>query len=127
MAPGSYARAEVYKINISEDSLLTIIDEFKKENPEFNIKEVEVLDGKDKHWNYRYFYYPDKNLKLMTYVRGGLTKSELTSFAFVRTSPGLTLGNWTDVNDSFWWWKNSSEKEEFERRILNPIKEKINN
>ena len=77
MGPGSYPRAEVYKINISEDSLLTIIDEFKNENPEFNIDEVAVLDGKHKDWNYRYFFYPDKKIKIMTYVRSGIRKSNL--------------------------------------------------
>lgn len=127
IAPGSYPRAEIYEFNISEDSLLTIIDEWKKENPDYNIKEVAVLDKKDRYWNYRYFYYPDKNLKLMTYIRGGLTESDPTHFAFVSTSPGLSLGNWTDVNDSFWWWNNSPEKDEFESRILNPIREKLKN
>jgi hypothetical protein len=126
--PGSHPRAEVYKINISEDSLLIIIDEFKNENPEFNIDEVAVLDRKHKDWNYRYFFYPDKKIKIMTYVRSGLTKSDPTSFAFIKSSPGwLASEKWTDANESFWWWKNKSQKEEFERLILNPIKEKIDN
>ena len=127
IAPGSYPKAEIYEFAISEDSLLLIIDEWKKENPTYNIKEVAILDHKNKHWNYRYFYYPDKDLKLMTYVRRSSTEPNVTHFAFVSISSGLSWGNWTDVNESFWWWNNSSEKEEFERRILNPIRKKIEN
>lgn len=127
IAPGSYPRAEIYEFYISEDSLLKIIDEWKNENPDYNLEEFTDLDRKDRYWNYRYFYYPDKNLKIMTYVRGGIGKSSTTNFAFIRTLSMTKFSTWTDVNDSFWWWKNTPEKKEFEKRIVIPIREKIKN
>jgi hypothetical protein len=121
MSPGSYSRAEVYTFNLSKDSLLLLIDEFRLETPSCNNDEISSLNHEDRHRDFRYFYYSDKDLKIMTYVRG----SYPAKFGFIRTSPGLDLGNWKNVNDSFWWWKNIDEKEEFEKRIVNPIRNKI--
>ena len=136
IAPGSYARAETYVFNIPEDSLLTIIYEVKKENPELDlVRKVNIPDGKyfeledgrrdDKdYWYSIYFYYPDKNEILHTWTRPKTKNS--TTFAFVGINSGLTLGNWRTINESFWWWKNKPDKDEFEERILKKIREKTN-
>lgn len=144
LAPGSYAKAEVYEFSIHEETLIEIIKEFKKENPSLDMtKPVRFENGEEfyfedgrkdssDHWYYIYFYYPDKNQIVMTWTRPNtnwenpkLEKS--TSFAFVSVNDGLTLGNWTDVNDSFFWWENTPMKEKFEKIILDKIKNKIKN
>jgi hypothetical protein len=134
MAPGSYARAETYEFDIPEDSLIAIIEEVKNENPDINlIKEVNIQNGKNfklidgrsdelDYWYSIYFYYPDKNEILHTWTRPNSERS--TTFAFVGINSGLSLGNWKTINESFWWWKNKPDVEEFENRILNKIKEK---
>ncbi|MCT8341217.1 hypothetical protein MG296_14215 [Flavobacteriaceae bacterium TK19130] len=134
IAPGSYAKAEIYNFNMPEDSLLKIIYKVKDENPDLNLnQEVRTPNGdyfeleegrsdsKD-YWHSIYFYYPDKNEIIFTWTRPK-TKSS-TSFAFVSINSGLTVGNWRTVNDSFWWWKNEPDKEEFEERILKKIIDK---
>lgn len=136
MAPGSYARAETYEFEIPEDSLISIIENVKRENPEIALTQKVKIPGgqsffmeegrKDEkfldHWYHIYFYYPDKNEIVKTWTRPNNKNS--TTLAFVAINDGLTLGNWRDINQSFWWWKNEPEKQEFEERILNRIKEK---
>jgi hypothetical protein len=135
MAPGSYARAEIYEMNISEDSLIQIIKDFKIENPDLGVSQSPVFpeslkydlhDGRSDStdfWYHIYFYYPDKNQIVYTWVRQDTRTT--THFAFVGLNKGITLGNWKMVNESFWWWKNKPIKNEFENRILNKIEEKI--
>ena len=132
--PGSYARAELYQFNIPEDSLIKIINSVKTENINLTLtKKVNVPNGgqfaledgrKDNsdHWYSIYFYYPDKNQILHTWTRP--KNKNTTTFAYVGLNNGLTLGNWKTINDSFWWWKNKPEVEEFEERILKKIRNK---
>ena len=118
MAPGSYAKAEVYEFNVPEETLIEIIKEFKKENPSFDMtKPVRIENGEEfyfedgrkdssDHWYYIYFYYPDKNQIVKTWTRPNTNweNTEIeksTSFAFVSVSEGLTLRNWKTVNESF--------------------------
>lgn len=132
-APGSYARAEIYEINLPEQELIDIIKEVKVENQELTLPQLMkpfLKDGrlgreKFDFWYHIYFYYSDKNQIVITWTRPKTKTS--TSFAFVGINQGLTLGNWKDVNESFFWWKNRPLKNEFEKRILKKIKEKINN
>lgn len=66
-------------------------------------------------WYHIYFYYPDKNQIIITWTRPKTKTS--TSFAFVGINQGLTLRNWKDVNESFFWWKNRPLKNEFEKEF----------
>jgi len=136
MAPGSYARAETYEFEIPEDSLISIIEDVKKEKPEIALtQKVNISGGQSfymdegrnnekflDHWYHIYFYYSDKNEIVKTWTRPKTKNS--TTFAFVGINSGLTLGNWRTINESFWWWKNKPDKQEFEERILKKIKEK---
>ncbi len=136
-APGSYARAEIYEIEVPEETLIRIIENVKNENPLITLKEkVETSENnkfylregrrdENDFWYSIYFYYPEKNQIVKTWTRPK-TKTT-TSFAFVGINQGLILGNWKDVNESILWWKNKPIKKEFEDRILKKIKEKINN
>jgi hypothetical protein len=130
-APGSYAKAEIYEINLPEQELIEIINDIKAENPELTLP-LEMQDvlkdgrlGKEKFdfWYHIYFYYPDKNQIVNTWTRPH-TKTT-TSFAFVSINDGLVLGNWKNVNEYFLWWKNRPIKDEFEKRILKLIRARI--
>lgn len=131
-APGSYARAEIYELDISENELIGLIHEFKKENPTLNLNskvivsngdEVYLNDHKKGFWHSFYFYYPDKNQIIHTWTRPNTQNK--TDFAFVAVNDGLTLGNWKSANESFFWWNNIPLKKEFENRILKGIKDKV--
>ena len=122
LAPGSYARAETYKFNIPEETLIEIINEVKAENKELDAK-AHFGDSKDKHWHYFYFQYQDKKQIIHTWTRP--KNKTITTFAFVGYKSKKDLGNWVSANKYFWWWKNSRAKTEFEERILKKIKEKI--
>ena len=137
-APGSYARAKIYEIEVSEETLIQIIDVVKKENPSLilnkkvrtseNNKEFYLKEGRrgnNDFWYSIYFYYPDKQQIVITWTRPK-TKTT-TSFAFVGINQGLTLGNIKDANGSFFWWKNQPLTNEFEKRILSKIEMEINN
>ncbi len=132
-APGSYAKAEIYVINLPEQELIDIIEEIKVENQELTLPRQmqDILKdgrlGKEKFdfWYQIYFYYPDKNQIVKTWTRPKTKIS--TSFAFVGVNQGLTLGNWKSVNESIFWWRNRPLKDEFEKRILSKIEIRINN
>ena len=131
-SPGSYAKAEVYRIDVSEEVLIDIIKDFKEENPSFDLKMKDktqneesfyLNDDKKGFWHSFYFYYPEKNQIIHTWTRKYTNSS--TNFAFVGVNNGLVLGNWIDANKYFWWWKNMEVKNEFEEKILKRIKKKV--
>lgn len=134
-SPGSYSRAEIYQLDISEDSLIQIINDIKNENPDLDLRQavnipngqmVQLNDGRRDSldfWFHIYFYYSDKNQIVKTWIRRK-TKTSV-DFAFVALNNGLTSGDWTDANQYFWWWKNRTIKTEFENRILKRIEKKI--
>ncbi|MGK0448396.1 MAG: hypothetical protein ACJA2M_002186 [Polaribacter sp.] len=136
-APGSYPRAETYEFDLTETELISIIQEFKEENPKYKLtQEVDISEGNSfylkegrsdslDHWYSIYFYYPNKNQIVKTWTRP--QSKTKTTFAFVAINNSLTLGNWIDVNKSFLWWKNKPIKLEFEEKILNKIKVRVAN
>ncbi|MEX1013633.1 MAG: hypothetical protein WDZ80_00545 [Candidatus Paceibacterota bacterium] len=136
MAPGAYPRAEYYEFDIPEDSLISIIETVKYENPDFILPDsvrmpngsfTELRDGRRDsadHWYSIYFYYPDKNKILKTWTRP--INENSTRFAFAGINSGMTLGNWRKINESFWWWKNQPDIDEFEQRILQKINTELN-
>ncbi len=119
-SPGSYGRAETYELNISELTLIEIINEVKSEN---NLNTNSFADHKHGHWHSIYFECHDKNQIIHT-----LTKPKnktTTTFYFSGYKNTTDTGNWVDANEYFWWWKNSKAKKDFETRILKKIEEKI--
>jgi hypothetical protein len=132
LSSGSYPFAEVYELPISEEELIEIIKQVKKENPEITLNNAVriqnsgisyLTDQRDSHWFSFYFYYPDKNQIIHTWTRS--TFEGTSQLAFAGISDGLTFGKWTTANQSFWWWQNNERKSEFEERILSQIKAKI--
>lgn len=133
IAPGSYPKAEIYELETTENILISIISDLKSKEPTIGLNTDSItnptglIDGRSQetgHWYHIYFYDSESDEIIHTWIR---TKSESTvSFAFVGINKGLNLGNWTDANESFWWWKNKPMKLQFEKRILSKIKTELN-
>lgn len=124
---GSYPYAEIYELNIDEAALIQYIQEFKVEHSEYNVPpELLLTDGRsDKydHWYHIYFYYPIENQIIYAWTRPG--EQGITKFALVSVNYGQKLGNWKDINKDFSSSENKIQKQKFEERILNNIKEKF--
>lgn len=136
LASGSYPYAETYELNYSEEEVKTAINKFKHENSEYMVPKVTVdgkatwdlIDEQSKepdHWYIVYFYYPKENKIILTWTRPA--EKGKTTFAFVSINEGLILGNWKEINKDFSRSENKEEMKKFEERILNKIKEQLNN
>ena len=131
LGPGAYPNAEYYEFDVSEDSLITMIQIMKRENPEFVLPEsirmpngglITLNDGRSdstSHWYKIYFYYPDKEQILLTWTRPNFNGK--TTFAFAGINSFKEEWRWKAPNESFWWWKNQPNIVEFEKRILQNI------
>ena len=123
-APGSYPYAERYILNTNEKDLITAIDSFKKSNPKYNVPQsVGLQDGRgnaDDYWYHIYFYYPEENQIVYTWVR--LEEKSKTAFALVSINDGLALGKWKEINKGFSNAENAEQKKKFEDRILKKVK-----
>ncbi|WP_299157057.1 hypothetical protein [uncultured Tenacibaculum sp.] len=122
-SPGSYAKAERYVVPVSEEVLITIINEVKAEHPEIAPQPVRYSDGKHTHWHSTYFQYQDNRQHIHTWTRK--KNKTHTTFAFVGYKGENSMEGWIAANAYFWWWKNAKAKRRFETRILHKIKEKI--
>lgn len=127
ISAGSYAYAEIYQLNYSEEQVKDAVQQFKKEHPEFNMPKVyirnegefELIDKEaENHWFLIYFYNPDQNIILNISIRGNSTKVKL---AFVAINKGLDIGNWIDINKDFSYKENEKMKEDFQTKYLTPI------
>lgn len=128
LSPGSYPNAEIYEFRSNETVIISAVESFKNNNPDYCVPEqTKLKDGKSNdrndHWYHIYFYYKDKNCIIYTWVRQ--ISKDMTSFAFVSVNEGLNLGNWKDINKDFSHNENKLQKEMFEQRILNEIKKQI--
>ena len=123
-APGSYPYAEKYILNADEKELIAAIDFFKKDNPQFIVPQSAGLqDGRsspDDHWYHIYFYYPEENEIVYTWVR--LEEKGKAEFALISISEGLTSGKWKEINTGFSGAENAEQKKRFEDRILKKVK-----
>ena len=122
ISAGSYAYAEIYTIESNESKLISIIENFKKKNPEYNspIELREGRDGKDDKWYHFYFYYKDRNEIVHFWIRQ--SSSNETTLALVGINEGLVLGHWRLINKDYSYKENKEQKRRFEERIFEPIK-----
>jgi len=134
LAPGSYPYAEEYDIHTSEKNLITAIENFKKHHPEYCIPNTITIQGNpttlndgrrkaDDYWYHIYFYYSDTNQIVKSWLRP--IDSTNTTFAFVSINQGLEIGNWKLINHDLKGKENSSEKEKFERLVLDGVKKEL--
>jgi len=122
LAPGSYANAEKYEINVNDSILVSAINKFKNDSPQYNVPvETQLKDGKDEnsYWYFVYFFYPKENQIIETWTRQD--SKNKTIFAFVAVNEGLTIGNWKEINRDFTRSENKMQKKMFEERILNKL------
>lgn len=126
-AAGSYPYAEKYIIHSDEASLIQAIKDFKDQNPKFVPPlQTQLTDGRNfegEHWYHVYFYIPETNELLNTWIRP--EGNDKTTFAFVAVNKGLILGNWKDINDDFDESENYEHKRIFEEKFLNTIKSQL--
>lgn len=134
IAAGSYPYAEYYKMDTSEELLITAIKNFKKRHPEFMPPNVVTIkgnptsleegrNGTDDFWYHLYFYYPDSNQIIYTWSRP--INNSRTTFALVGINQGLELGNWKLINHDLKGEENRRQKEKFERLIIEGIKKEL--
>lgn len=126
-APGVNVDAEKYELNVNESTLIEAIENFKKENPQYNVPPIaNRKDGRcDKDdYGYRiYFYYPKEDQIIITFARETFVGK--TTFAFVAVNQGLAIGNAKGINQDFSRKENRMQIQLFEERILNKVKEKL--
>jgi len=127
LSPGSYSDAEKFELPINELNLITVIEKFKNEHPEYKVPDqVKLTDGRSNpqdHWYHVYFYYQQENQIIYAWIRSsGKQKSTL---ALVSINNGLELGKWKDVNKDLSESENKEQIEKFENRILNSLKQKF--
>lgn len=126
-APGIYVYSEEYKLKVDEATLIKAIENFKKENPQYKVPEqVHLEDGrrdKDDYGYHFYFYYPQENQIMSTWVREMYIGK--TTFAFVSVFSGLDLVDRKVINKDFSRKENKIQIQLFEERILNKVKEKL--
>jgi hypothetical protein len=127
LSPGSYVYTEEYEVDLKESELIARLENFKLNNPRYNVPlEVGLVDGRRDsldNWFHIYFYYHDTDQIVKTWTRpSGRTT---TTVGFVGLNKGLILGNWKFINKDFDSSENSAQKLKFEQQILNQVKEKI--
>ncbi|NQX82818.1 MAG: hypothetical protein HRT66_12625 [Flavobacteriaceae bacterium] len=116
-APGSYPYAETYKINLSEEELIEVINKFKESNTEYIMGlEYSLTDRRSSHWYHIYF----KNLKKDRILHIWVSKisERKTKLAFVSVNKHSVLGSWRRINKDFTWSENRKQIKEFENEIL---------
>ncbi|WP_264536246.1 hypothetical protein [Flavobacterium sp. N1736] len=122
LAPGSYPYAEIYEFDVSEEVLIKAVEEFKIDNPKYTLPNQErFIDGKKNkkdHWFHVWFYYPDRNKIVKSWIRGN-------KIAFVGIGEGMDLRSYKEINKDFGYSENKEEKRMFEEQILKKIKEKL--
>ena len=116
---GDYVDSLIYKPEQMIINLMDII-RFKKENPEYNLFNLERFkDGKRNkkdHWYHIWFYYSQENKIVKCWIRNN-------EVAFVGLGDGMNLDNYKEVNKDFTRKENKAQKDKFEKLILNKIKE----
>ncbi|WP_291123504.1 hypothetical protein, partial [Flavobacterium sp. UBA6046] len=106
----------------SEEVLIKAVEKFKSDNPKYTLPNQErFTDGKRNkkdHWYHIWFYYPDRNMIVKSWIRGN-------KIAFVGIGSGMDLSNYKEINKDFDYSENKKEKKKFEEQILNKIMEKL--
>jgi hypothetical protein len=127
-SPGSGSTAQEYQLNVGEPELITLIKDFKYENPTYQVPDnLGLKDGrsdtKDHLLNNIYFYYPEEKQVIYVWTRPeGMKKSTL---AFASVKDESMPEKWNEINKDFDAAVNREQIDRFETRILNKIRSKI--
>lgn len=127
---GIFPDAERYVLSSKEEHVIEAIKSFKLQNPEFKVPtRTKLKDGRrpiggQKHWYIFYFYIPERNEILYTWVRE-TSKKNKTIFALVSVNKGLEIGNWEKVNVDLSRSENRIIKQIFKERIVNEVSKQL--
>jgi len=123
-APGSFPYAEEFELNESRQTLINKVENFKEDNPQYKVpiraNLIDGYQGDNLMWFHVYFYYPDEDVIVKTWLRSKFDSSK-TTFALVGINKGLVLGNWKEVNHNLDHSENSRQIGLFKERILNRL------
>jgi len=128
-----YVSVERYEFNIGSDELESEIEIFKKNNPNLNPPADDPIFGSSAYdstqeYNYFlpiYFYYPDKQVILMTLLmEGGKNHSALGFYSIINPKEKSRIND-KEVNFSLGFFENIQQKKLFEDRIVNPLHKQI--
>ena len=129
--PDYYKTAERYEFAVSDDRLLSTVENFKKENPNYCPPSdvINFIDGKDTNmsvsmWHHFYFYFAEENLILYTWVSSVDFKTNTSTFALYHVKNLKNRGSWA-INDCIDEKQNKIVINKFEERILKPIEKKL--
>lgn len=125
---GSFPYAETYTVHSHEEDVIERINMLKKENTDFVVpkfqwkgNEIELIDERDSHWYYYYFYLKDRNQIIMFWTREAVDTT-LTTVALVGVRDGLGLGDWKTVNKDLSKEDDAEIKKIFEEQVISKIK-----
>ena len=122
-ASGSYSYAELYRYNVSADTLSNKLKSLKEKDTTLMPPAIlHLMDGKrdsSDYWYRIYFYNKKKNEIIFTWVRE--EGSQTANLAFVGVNEGVRLGNWKYINKDYSETENNNKKEEFKNLILSGI------
>ncbi|MCU7615339.1 hypothetical protein N0B16_12905 [Chryseobacterium sp. GMJ5] len=126
ISAGSYPYAEIYMLDHSETDIITRLIKLKENNPDYIVpklkwagKETELIDGKDSHWYFFYFYFKDTNDIVEFWTREGYQPNK-TKVGLFRVSNGLE-GASHFVNKDLSEEENEQLKKEFKKNIIDKI------
>jgi hypothetical protein len=132
---GSYPCVETWKLSISEDELIKVIDAVKTEHQELNPpNESYSIPEKRDYWYDFTFYYSDTNEDVQTWIRG--ETAGITTIGLVSLSPhsdslssidemSKSISGQKDINRDYNFYANKREISKFENKILAIILKKI--
>lgn len=95
IAPGSYANAEIFVVEMSEDSAVALIERFKVNNPQYSLRQKSGLkDGRKSYWYHFYFTVNETDHVFHAWVRAsGINQCKL---ALVGAQD--RVGDWKTIN-----------------------------
>lgn len=121
MSAGSYPYAEIYRFDVSEDTLIHFLAEMKEREHYLPPEYLQLSDGKRDsldHWYHIYFFDKEKNEVYKTWVRK--EDKVVTKFAFVSIQ-SLVTGEFKRINKDFSSDQNRSKLKAFDKTILQKI------
>ncbi len=131
---GSYSDSEDYRLNISREELISKINDFKNENPEYKVmttfedgKKGELKDRMDAENTFYsiWFYYTEQKTTLFCVINmSGKIPSKPAIIQLVSKTKSKNFGSWKDINtEQLSKEENARIKKIFENKILNNLGE----
>lgn len=130
---GSYPCVETWNLKVKERDLIKVIQDVKKEHPEFEPPNISFpTSGKHEYWYDFTFYYKDTKENVYTWIRQN-SDTSYTTIALVAIAThvdSLTPIHEIkmvrkEINRDYGYFANKKEISKFENKILNLIREKI--